>query len=97
MTVTSCDARPPCSVTITLPGRVAQVSWITRLRSRFASWQTRNAASTASFAGARMPVWYLVSRSQSSISADAVRRPSTTAAYLLPTSALNAARSVRSR
>ena len=50
----------PCllrSVTITLPRRVAQVSWITRLRFLFASWQARNAASSTSFAGAGISVW----------------------------------------
>ena len=87
----------PRSVTITLPGRVAQVSWITRLRFLFASWQALSAVSIFSLAGRVMAVWYLVIRSQSSMSAAAVSRPSTTAAYLLPTSALNAVRSTRSR
>ena len=52
----SCDRRSSCSVTITLPGRVAQVSWITRLRSLLAWRQARSAASSASLAGSVMPV-----------------------------------------
>jgi hypothetical protein len=57
VTVTSWDPRSLRSVTVTLPGRVAQVSWITRLRFLFASWQARSAVSTALFACAGISVW----------------------------------------
>ena len=57
VTVTWCDPRSPRSVTSTVPGRVAQVSWITRLRFLFASWQARSAVSTTSFACAGISVW----------------------------------------
>ena len=56
VTITSWERRSSCSVTIKLPGRVAQVSWITRFRSLLALRQACSAASTASLAAAVRPV-----------------------------------------